>query len=66
MPTKPKAVQLPTTPLRVVNLGLELFADSLRAQEVPVVQVAWRPPAGGNQRLATLLGRMYGDRPPER
>jgi hypothetical protein len=49
-------------PLRVVNIGLELFAESLREQRVPVVQVAWRPPAGGSQRLASLLGRMYGDR----
>lgn len=52
-------------PLRVVNIGLELFAENLRAEGVAVVQVAWRPPAGGSQRLGGLLARMYGDAPPK-
>ena len=34
-------------PPRVVNVGLELFADTLAALRVPVVHVAWRPPAAG-------------------
>jgi len=37
------------------NPGLESFADDLRAQGVPVIQLDWRPPAGGNERLAALL-----------
>jgi len=32
------------TPLNVVNVGLRSFAESLQAQDVPVVQVDWRPP----------------------
>jgi FdrA protein len=43
---------------RVVNLGLELFATQLAAQGVPVVHVDWRPPAGGDARLASLLERL--------
>jgi hypothetical protein len=35
------------TPLRVVNLGLATFAESLRDQGVHVVVVDWRPPAEG-------------------
>jgi hypothetical protein len=66
MSDQPAAPQPLQAPLRVINVGLELFAEGLRAQDVPVVQVAWRPPAGGNARLAALLGRMYGDPPPER
>jgi hypothetical protein len=31
-------------PLHAINLGLSSFADSLRAQGVPVVQVDWQPP----------------------
>jgi hypothetical protein len=31
-------------PLSVVNVGLHAFAESLRAQSVPVTQVAWQPP----------------------
>ena len=42
-------------PLRVVNLGLELFAETLEADGVEVVHVDWRPPAGGDLRLAALL-----------
>ena len=45
-------------PLRVVNVGLELFAKELRAEGVEVVHVDWRPPAGGNPRLAGLLERL--------
>lgn len=54
-----------TPPLRVINIGLELFADNLRAEGVEVVHVAWRPPAGGDARLAGVLARLYGDVPPE-
>lgn len=45
-------------PLRVVNLGLELFALELARAGVPVVHVDWRPPAGGDPRLAALLARL--------
>ena len=45
-------------PLRVVNLGLELFAEELRAEGVEVIHVDWRPPAGGDPRLAGLLERL--------
>ena len=45
-------------PLRVVNLGLELFAETLEADGVEVIQVDWRPPAGGDLRLAALLAAL--------
>jgi hypothetical protein len=41
--------------LRVVNLGLASFADSLRAAGAPVMHVDWRPPAGGDPELARIL-----------
>jgi len=50
-------------PLRVINIGLEMFAENLRAEKVEVLHVVWRPPAGGSQRLIGLLARMYGDAP---
>jgi len=46
---------------RVVNLGLSLFAETLAALGVPVVSVEWRPPAGGDLRLAALLARAGDD-----
>lgn len=45
-------------PLVAINVGLESFAESLMAQKAPVLQVDWRPPAGGNERLMALLERM--------
>ena len=47
-------------PFAAINVGLESFAESLQAQDVPVVQVDWRPPAGGNERLMAILERMKG------
>lgn len=44
--------------LRVINIGLESFADDLRAEGVAVVQLEWRPPAGGDARLASLLASL--------
>jgi hypothetical protein len=41
--------------LQVVNVGLESFARPLRARSVPVVQVDWKPPAGGDVQLALDL-----------
>ncbi|MFH0802606.1 MAG: fdrA domain protein [bacterium] len=45
-------------PLRVINLGLETFYESLRSQEVEAIQVAWKPPAEGNQKLADILSQL--------
>lgn len=44
-------------PLRVVNVGLELFASELTAAGISVVHVDWRPPAGG-PAVAALLARL--------
>ncbi len=46
------------TPPAVINVGLELFTESLQAQGVPVVSVDWRPPAGGRQHLLDLLDKL--------
>jgi FdrA protein len=45
-------------PLAAINVGLESFYDSLVAQGAQAVHVDWRPPAGGNEKLASLLARM--------
>jgi FdrA protein len=43
---------------RIINVGLELFALYLAAQGTRVIHVQWRPPAGGNARLAGLLDKL--------
>jgi FdrA protein len=43
---------------RVVNVGLETFADSLREQGVPVIGVDWQPPVTGDPELLEMLERL--------
>ncbi len=45
-------------PLAAINVGLESFYDSLLSQGAQVIHVDWRPPAGGNEKLASLLAKM--------
>ena len=45
-------------PLKVINVGLELFYQSLLLQKAKVVQVDWQPPAGGDKRIINLLDRL--------
>lgn len=52
-PALPQAV-------RVVNVGLPLFADAVAAQGAGVVSVDWRVPAGGQPEAVAALGRLYG------
>ena len=47
-------------PLRVINLGLEIFAREVEAAGVEVVHVDWRPPAG-TAEVAALLARLDDD-----
>ena len=45
-------------PLSAINIGLESFYESLVLQGAQALHVDWRPPAGGNEKLASLLARM--------
>ncbi len=42
----------------VINIGLELFADTLKDQDIDVINVDWRPPAGGDKKMAELLNKL--------
>ena len=55
-----KPVDLATLqqPLAGINVGLESFSESLVAQDAAAIQVDWRPPAGGNEKLMAILDRM--------
>ncbi len=41
--------------LKVVNIGLQTFAESLRAQGVTVAQVNWRPPRKLDSEMKNIL-----------
>ncbi len=47
--------------LRALSVGVDLFADALGTQGVPVTRVDWRPPAGGDPEIASLLARVWRD-----
>jgi FdrA protein len=49
-----------TADVKVINVGLEIFYDSMAEQGVEVVQVDWKPPAGGNEELMSILKKMRG------
>src|SRR5689334_6549387 len=51
---------MPPTETRVVNIGLELFADAIRDQGKPAEQVDWRIPGGGDPTVVAALTRLYG------
>ena len=44
--------------IRVINVGLEIFAKDLEREKVDVVHVEWTPPARGDARLADLLSKL--------
>ncbi|MCA9926490.1 MAG: acyl-CoA synthetase FdrA, partial [Anaerolineales bacterium] len=44
--------------LTAVNVGLESFYDGIKSQGGTAVQVDWRPPAGGNERLMGILAKL--------
>jgi FdrA protein len=57
-PAATGAGKLLAGPVSVINVGLEGFAAELRGVGVPVVQVQWQPPAGGDAKLAALLAKL--------
>jgi hypothetical protein len=55
-----QTLDLFSSPIRVINVGLERFAADLEALAVDVVQVDWTPPAGGDPALADVLSKLGG------
>lgn len=59
-PAAPVPLAALAAPVAAISVGLEVFYTSLLAQGVRAAQVDWRPPAGGDERLAGILRRMKG------
>jgi len=58
LPDASRILSLLHGPPRVVNVGLDLFAESLAAQGAETVAVDWHPPAGGKQKFIDLLDKL--------
>lgn len=44
--------------LKVINMGLEGFAETLKERGTTVMHVLWQPPAMGNDDLLSLLDKL--------
>lgn len=44
--------------MKVINMGLDIFFHSMETQNVPVIQVDWIPPAGGNKKLISAISKL--------
>ena len=44
--------------IRIVNIGLREFYDSLVEQKVEVVHVEWKPPAEGDREMLDILDQL--------
>ena len=53
-----KVNQLFSSRLAIANVGVDIFAKAFRAQGTPCVHVEWKPPAGGNKKMADLLSKL--------
>ncbi len=46
--------------LKVINVGIKMFAEDLESQNVEVIHVDWQPPAGGDLDILKLLEKLEG------
>ncbi len=44
--------------LKVINIGIKMFAEDLERQNVEVIHVDWQPPAGGDLDVLKLLEKL--------
>lgn len=47
-----------TEKLKVINIGIETFANDLNSQYVEVIHVDWKPPAGGDLEMLKILAKL--------
>ena len=50
--------RLLATPVAVINLGVEDFAENLEVQGAQVLHVNWTPPAGGDLEIIAILDKI--------
>ncbi len=53
-----KIVKLFSSELKVINIGLEIFNDALKAQGVNSVQVSWQPPPKLEKEYEDILSKI--------
>jgi FdrA protein len=57
---KDKIQELFDSRLVVVNVGPKLFKEALEKQDTEVIQVNWKPAAGGDKQMQDILDLLGG------
>lgn len=52
--------ELFSSALTVINIGPRVFANALEKQDVMVIQVDWKPVAGGDKEMQDILSQLGG------
>lgn len=55
-----KILELFKSDLVVINVGSRVFANALEKQDVEVLQVDWKPVAGGDKEMQDILNMLGG------
>jgi hypothetical protein len=50
--------QLFNSSLMVINIGIESFYDSMYIQNVSSIHIDWKPIAGGDERIISILEKI--------
>jgi len=53
-----KILKLFSSNLKVINIGLEIFDEALKAQGVDSVQVSWQPPPKLEKQYEDILSKI--------
>jgi hypothetical protein len=44
--------------LKIINMGLDSFYTDLKQQNIKAIHIDWKPVAGGNKKLSSLLSKL--------
>lgn len=56
-----KISRLFSSELKVINIGIDKFQKDLASQGVEVIQLDWKPPAGGNMELISAIDKLLNN-----
>ena len=55
-----KIIDLFGSDLVVINVGPRVFGDAVKEQSIEVLQVDWKPIAGGDKEMSDILQALGG------
>lgn len=46
--------------LQIASFGLQSFTEALTTQNVKAIHIDWKPPAGGDMKMLSMLSLLKG------